>query len=256
MVRAVTTADTRNLARRLKAIRDPRMRMVAMARYLSTEGYDHVVEVLHHLVETSLTHSDPAYGGAADALIAALQDPDLLGYDVRAELYTSAKAAGYSEVARLFFGATPHATLDRKTLEAMEPERQVVPRGRTLTLGERKSLARSHRREMLIHILTDPHPAVVTVLLDNPHITESDVVTMAARRPCPPESLETICMHSRWRVRYAIRRALVLNPHTPALAAIRLTTTLRRSDLQHVARDSGLNQEVRDQAEELLKLLL
>ena len=62
-------------------------------------------------------------------------------------------------------------------------------RGRPLTLGERKSLARRPDRAMLDRLLHDPHPDVIRRLLRNPRLTEDDVVRLAARRPGRPEVL-------------------------------------------------------------------
>ena len=134
----------------------------------------------------------------------------------------------------------------------MAPEREVVPRGQTMTLGERKSLARGHRREMLEHVLRDPHPDVVVILLDNPHMTERDVIFLASRRPCLPATLEAIALSLRWRTRYSVKRTLVLNPNTPVHLTMRLATTLRDVDLRAVVGDSNLAASLRDQAEEIL----
>ena len=53
------------------------------------------------------------------------------------------------------------------------------------------------RREILL-MLRDPHPDVVAILLDNPHITESDVVRIASARPAVPASLARLAAHARW----------------------------------------------------------
>src|SRR5206468_4995790 len=111
------------------------------------------------------------------------------------------------------------------------------------------------RRDRILLMIRDPHPAVVAILLDNPHVTEQDVMRMAAMRPAVPESLAKIAGHARWSVRHAVKRALVLNPSTPLADAIRIATTLRAVELEELAGDHALHDTLRRHASELLSKL-
>jgi len=225
------------------------MRCHALVRALSTAPRHDAVDVLAAALASS-RNGDPRALLIADTLTATLTDTELLSYDMRASLYASAKAAGHPTLARLMFTTSPSGEEQSDELAA---ERPIVPRGKPLTLGERKSLARGHRRQMLQHLLRDPHPDVVTILLDNPHITEADVLVIATRRTPRPAALIAVARNHRWRARYNVRRALVLNPHTPPLEALRLATTLRPMDLRIVAEDPNLAPALRQQARELLQ---
>ena len=248
-----------SLADKMKAIREPRMRCTAMARELSRAASDEgsIADSTVRAIDTALAaiqRGDLDYIVVADALAAALATPGLVSYEVRAALYVAAKRAGHAGVARLFFEASP-STLDGRLLEKqLAAERPLHPRGRTYTLGERKTMARTHQRTLLLQMLADPHPQVVERLLENPHITERDVLVMASRRPSVPDSLILIARCDRWRKRYSVRRAIVLNPHTPAHLAIRLLVMLRHKDQQLVAADGNLAGTVRDQARDLIAL--
>jgi hypothetical protein len=241
----------RALVRKLKAIREPRMRCASLAEYLAREPAERIVAVLAEVV--GRVREFPEFQEAADALSATLIDPDLVEYDLRSRIYSQAKAAGCDEVARLFFDVSPMGEADRELIEELSGERAVVPGGRQLTLGERKSLARGHRRDMLEHLLRDSHPDVVTILLDNPHVTERDVLVIASRRPSPPVSLAAVAANHRWRTRYSVKRALVMNPHTPPHLAMRLATGLRPADLRAVRDDPNLAEPLRQQAGELIE---
>ncbi|HUH03782.1 MAG TPA: hypothetical protein VML75_17425 [Kofleriaceae bacterium] len=227
------------------------MRRVVAAEFLRNTAPDEAVASLSVLFGEGVQAADPAYLTAADAITAAISaDDDTLDYPTRARLYASAVQHGLGPIARLFFGAGRPGGKHEQA--AREPERPLVPRGRTLTLGERKSVARTHEREVMSHVLRDPHPDVVAILLDNPHATERDVLTIAVRRPAPAASLQAIATHPRWRVRYAIKHALVLNPYTPVPIALRLVATLRAADLRGIAEDASLDPLVRQQAAELV----
>src|SRR6185369_13418228 len=154
-------------------------------------------------------------------------------------------------IARLFLVASPPVALPAQLSKQLAAERPLMPTGRPLTLGERKALARTHDREQIQLLLRDPHPAVVAVLLENPHITEADVVRIAAARPAVPASLARLAAHPRWSVRHAVKRALVLNPSTPLADAIRIATTLHAAELAELAADPALPGPLRDHAAEV-----
>ncbi len=181
----------------------------------------------------------------------AVADPTL-GYATRKQLYEAAHARNLPAIARLFLQASPAVPIPATLKKQLGPERPLRPTDRPLTLGERKSLARTHRRDKLTLMIRDPHPAVVDILLSNPHVTESDVVKMAAMRPAVPDSLAKIASHPRWSVRHAVKRALVLNPATPLADAIRIATTLKAAELSELAADASLPELLRQHAAEVL----
>jgi hypothetical protein len=247
----VSVPNAQTLARRLKAIREAALRRRALAEMLGRDDPATWVGVLADLIDRAAATDDADAQAALDCLTHAVAS-EALSYESRSLLYTAARDAGIDAVARLFLDASP-PTVSADALEAaLEPERPLRPQGRPLTLGERKSLARTTRRDVLVPMLRDPHPAVVEILLDNPHLTEPDVVTMSALRPAVPASLSLVAAHERWSTRYAVKRALVLNPSMPAHVAVRLATTLRRSDLVEIARDAHLPTLLRAHAAELL----
>ncbi|MEZ4363478.1 MAG: hypothetical protein R3B48_25105 [Kofleriaceae bacterium] len=172
---------------------------------------------------------------------------------MRQRIYEAAVALGHLEIARLFFRESPMTADPRQVAKQKAPERALERRSRPLTLGERKSLARTHRRDRLALIIKDPHPAVITILLSNPHVTEPDIVSIAANRLALPEALAIIAHHPTWSARYAVKRALVLNPATPLAAAIRIATTLTSLDLRELSGLTSLPPALRAHAQELLR---
>jgi hypothetical protein len=124
--------------------------------------------------------------------------------------------------------------------------------GRTLTLGERKALARKPSRASLEKLLRDPHPAVIQNLLANPRMTEDDVVRLAARRPAFPEVIAQIAKSPVWSSRPRVRMALVQNPGSPPAIAVPLVGLLIRSELREVIAAADVSKVVRAAATELL----
>lgn len=103
---------------------------------------------------------------------------------------------------------------------------------RQLTLGERRSLASKPNRKLIEMAVKDPHPMVVSKLLDNPKVTENDAVFIAARRPAPPAALIELAMHPRFRTSKRTARALINNPALPAHVALSLVPFM---DLPYIA---------------------
>lgn len=118
-------------------------------------------------------------------------------------------------------------------------------KGRPLTLGERKFLARRPDRETMQRLLGDPHPAVIHRLLANPRALEDDVVRLAARRPGRPEVLAEIARSTKWVHRPRVRIALVMNPATPPEIAARIGGLLLRHELEQVASSPAVPAAVR-----------
>jgi hypothetical protein len=239
------------LVSKLKAIRDARMRAGVLADHVAGQSAEAAVLELSQIIASSVRRGDTGAELALASLAHALSLDGLVPYDKRRDIYVLAKRLGHEEVARLFLQAAPAQAGGASSGDPMAPERPLTPNGRPLTLGERKAMARGHRREMLLHLLRDPHPDVVAVLLDNPHLTEPDVVALAARRPSTPDALAHVAASQRWVPRYNVRLALVKNPYTPLPWAVRLATTLRMLDLRQVAADPNLAPLLREQAADL-----
>jgi len=235
---------------RLKAIVDARMRVLALVEAFGEGDPTAWVEALATIVVRAHRVDDADAVMAVECITHATAEP-ALAYATRQRLYEAATERGLPAIARLFLAASPAIPLPAALVKQLGPERPLKPTGRPLTLGERKSLARTNRREDILLLIRDPHPAVVSILLGNPHVTESDVVRIAAARPAVPDSLAKIAAHPRWSVRHGVKRALVMNPSTPLADAIRIATTLRVVELDELSRDPALPELLRTHAAEI-----
>ena len=227
------------------------MRVLALVEALGEGDPVAWVEALSAIIARAHLVDDAAAVETLECLTHATADPSL-AYEARQRLYEAAVERNLPAIARLFIVASPQGDLPRHLEKQLGPERPLRPTDRPLTLGERKALARTHRRDKLSLLIRDPHPQVVAIVLDNPHVTEGDIVRMAAARPAVPEALAKIAAHPRWSVRHAVKRALVLNPSTPLADAIRIATTLRAPELAELAADHSLPEPLRKHATEVL----
>lgn len=146
----------------------------------------------------------------------------------------------------------------RMLLEDEDPPPASLPdygKGRPLTLGERKWIARRPPPELIPRILADPHPDVIRTVLASARLTEDQVVQLVTKRPNRPEVLQEVARHPRWCHRPRVRLSLVLNPATPTELAIALVSLLRRSELALVTEQSALHPALRTAAHERFERL-
>ncbi len=183
-------------------------------------------------------------------LVVALVFASLGECAVVAELREQAEARHLLSLARLVRRAPPSLLPP-----APQPPVPDYGTGRELTVGERKSLARSPNRRAFDKLLRDPHPLVIRQLLENPRLTEDDVVRMTARRPVRLEVLEAIARHGRWLSHPRVRLAVLFNPGSPPAMTMPLLAVCTRNELTEVLHHSESSPVLRNAAHELLERL-
>ncbi len=229
------------LARRVAALPDADMRVAYVRHELRRHPPELVVDIV--AIAANLTESKiPPNQELLLAISLALADE--VADDLRLAALGVAASRGQRDVVML---------LSRRSIgDDDTPDDKLVPdfgRGRPLTLGERKSLARTRDRDLLMRVLRDPHPDVITILLGNPMLTEENIVRLAARRPIAPSILRLVFRSTRWIVRYRVRRVLCLNPNTPLDVSLALVRHLTDSDRRLVFSSTELPDEVRRASE-------
>lgn len=227
--------DAPTLARRLLALPALAMRRAALRKLLQSVDAASGALLCGELIRRG---RDGAPYDTALLALNALLDAGELSYEHHAQLYESARQSGDEALARLLLSAAPPPP-------GKPPPMGAIPGYSELTLGQRKALARGRRREVLDRLLRDPDQSVLTVLLGNPRLTEADVIRVAARRPTTAAAQRAIFASERFISRYGVKRALVLNPFTPSDLAARLAPLLTLVDLEEVAADSSLVEQVR-----------
>jgi len=233
-----------DLCRRLSPIEDPEQRARALGRLLAEDEPATIAAVLGEIIEAADRRAP-----GADLLVKAMITPGLrIAWDDRLALQVMAHARreGRYDLAGMFLDLPP---MDER-LEAPPPP---LPRAMAkVPLGVRRALARRNDIGLIERLLGDPDPAVVANLLNNPRITELEVVRMAARSPVREEVLAAIARHPRWGIQYRVRLTLALNPGTPTGITLGLLHLLLDQDLEAIAVDRRLSQVVTSRAEALL----
>jgi hypothetical protein len=132
-------------------------------------------------------------------------------------------------------------------------ERRLVLRIPTLTLGERIGLARRSHRNLYRALVANGDPQVIVALLENPRLTEADVVALLNSINPQPAVFSAVLRSVRWAPRRGIRLAMARNASTPLPLALSALAELGPSELKSVADDRVVPKRVRDAALALLK---
>ncbi len=245
---AATASDVRRVAQRLAALPERTMRAARLCEVVLAASAEQAAWLLDALA-TAGRAGGPPFDVSLLAAVDLLGD-DRLPYPQRRAIYEAAEAHGLAACMDLLsssqaLGEAPGA----------EP-RPLVPGTRPLTLGERKSLARSWDRTVLERLLADPHADVVRLLLANPHVTEDDILRIATARHASAAVLGLVLRSRRFGPAPRVRRALVRNPRLPQATALRLVGLLNRCELEEIARDPHLPPRLRAAVRRRLRPLL
>lgn len=225
--------DAHAVARRLAVLPEPAMRVAALCEQLLAREPGDAAWLLD-----ALATAGRAGGAPYDlSLLAAIElsGSDRLPYSTRRAIFEAADRLGLESCKELLFSA---ASVEPE--QAAAAPRALTPGSRPLTLGERKSLARTWKREVIERLLVDPHVDVVELLLRNPRLTETDVLRIATARRASAAVLELILHAKRWNCRQRVRRALLRNPKLPEAHALRLVGLLNHPELRELGRDHTL----------------
>jgi len=114
-------------------------------------------------------------------------------------------------------------------------EDQLVSRLPQLPLGQKITLARRGPARLAGALLAEGHAQIVTIVLDNPHLTEAQVLRVLSRERIPPGAVRTISQHRKWSISYNVRLALVRHPLSPLATVLAYLPELTVSDLRELA---------------------
>lgn len=242
------TADSRafELLRKLGAMADPSLRV----DYLRAELLSGPTDGVASLLQATAEGADAGVTGYREMLL-------LLAVALApARLESRRREAAAAAIARGQWLArsllVPEGRREADAGDGATRAPPVIP-GRTVTLGERKSLARGRVRTVLDRVMHDPHPDVIRILLSNPSIREADILRIASRRPIAAEILREIFTHGRWFPRYGVRFALVQNPYLPTDLGLALVRQLHRQDAETLVGATELPNAIREAAEAELR---
>lgn len=117
----------------------------------------------------------------------------------------------------------------------LNAEDQLVARLPQLPLGQKITLARRGPPRLGGALLIEGHAQIVPIVLNNPYLTEAQVLKALSREKIPPIVVQSVAQHRKWSREYNVRLALVRNPASPLSAVLAYLPELTVSDLRELA---------------------
>lgn len=114
-------------------------------------------------------------------------------------------------------------------------EEQLLMRLPQIPLGQKITLARRGPGRVAGALLTEGRPQVLSVVLDNPYLTEAQVLKVLSREKLPPAVVAAIIRHRKWSISYNIRVAVLRQPSAPLATILSYLPRLTVSDLRELA---------------------
>ena len=127
----------------------------------------------------------------------------------------------------------------------MLAEETILKRTAAIPRGEKINLARRATGRVAAALLVTEDRELIRAALDNPFLTEANLVRVLAQENLSRSLVELLAAHEKWSCRYHLRLALVRNPCTPLARVLAFLPNLALTDLLDVCLDRRTPEPVR-----------
>jgi dimeric dUTPase (all-alpha-NTP-PPase superfamily) len=103
-----------------------------------------------------------------------------------------------------------------------------------------------------LRALTDPERLIQHFVLQNPRITDEEVIAIARNRNLEADLLRKIGEHKYWTRNYQVKLALVANPKTPLATALHFVSSLMERDIRFIAKSKNISSTIVSQARRVI----
>ena len=124
-------------------------------------------------------------------------------------------------------------------------EEQLISRLPQLPLGQKVTLARRGPARVAGALLAEGHAQVLEGILDNPNLTEAQVLKVLSREKLPQGVITAIAQHRKWSCIYNVRLALVRHPASTLSTILTYLPQLTVSDLRELASPGIVSESLR-----------
>jgi hypothetical protein len=127
----------------------------------------------------------------------------------------------------------------------LNAEEQLTARLPQLPLGQKITLARRAAARVAGALLAEGHRQVLAVVLDNPNLTEAQILKVLSREKIPAGIIPAISHHRKWSCAYNVRLALVRHPGSTLSTILSYLPELTVSDLRELASPGIVSESLR-----------
>ena len=124
-------------------------------------------------------------------------------------------------------------------------EDQLLARLPQLPLGQKITLARRGPARIAGALLAEGHTQVISIVLDNPYMTEAQILKALSREKLPIAVIPAVIHHRKWSITYNVRLALVRHAASPLATILGYLPELTVSDLRELAAPGIVSENLR-----------
>jgi hypothetical protein len=124
-------------------------------------------------------------------------------------------------------------------------EDQLVSRLPQLPLGQKITLARRGPTRVAGALVAEGHAQVIAVALENPYLTEAQILKALSRDKLPVTVIPAIIQHRKWSISYNVRLGLVRHPSSPLATILGYLPELTVSDLRELSAPGIVSENLR-----------
>lgn len=148
--------------------------------------------------------------------------------------------------------AVPQELLEEQKEAAPAPAGSLYAQILTMGMAEKIKLALRGNKDARSILIRDANKLVRRLVLQNPRVSDAEVIAVARNRTADEELLRIIAERREWMRNYQVRLSLASNPKTPLVIALKQVGTLGERDLRLIAKSKNVPAGVAVQARRLL----
>jgi hypothetical protein len=123
----------------------------------------------------------------------------------------------------------------------------LITRLKTITPGERLTLARQASAGIASALLLDSEPRIMRTALENARLTEAAVVKAVLRPEAGAALVQAASLHAKWSCRRDVQIALLRTEHLSLARALAFARTFSPPKLREILQSSRLPARIKDQ---------
>jgi hypothetical protein len=144
--------------------------------------------------------------------------------------------------------AIPSDLVDEATPAERVPEEALWKRIHLMSVAEKVKLALKGNKDARAILLRDTNKIIPRLVLQNPRISEDEILMLSKDRNTDDEVLRMIGESREWTKIYVVRAALVENARTPVAIALKLLVTLADREIVRLAKSKNVPSVIATQA--------
>ena len=121
-----------------------------------------------------------------------------------------------------------------------------------MTVADKIKMALTGDKEWRNLLIRESNKQVNTAVLNNPRITEGEVLTVVKNLSSSEELIRTILLNRDWVKLYEMKKLLVVHPRTPLQTAVKYMIFLSEKDIRVLAKSRNVTQAIVNNAKRML----